>query len=649
MILQATLGLIQTNTNMGEPESSWNEVLLRRCEKSMVEYLNGSQPYMTFAHLLHELCTITGSHYGFIVEKCENKSIQFCASILPRPEALESGDRHFSLLTETPRLINTHTSILIPSVAGTMLSFPFDSLLSVPVMYGIEMIGEICICNRSEYTVSMIDTLLPFSNYCGQLIMMYRKLFAKNSHARPKCIVEEKARYLALLSHEIRNPLQIISSGVQIINDALHVSPNSDLTLLENVSAQVTSAVDTLQKLINDISELNHLEAGDFTINNRTFAVSNLFEKAYESVKHLKSKNVELQSSVDTCVPALVIGDSSKIQTILSSLLSNVLKHTSNGSITIACHYNSCQNRTNQIPLIGADIRDHNSPLQFIPPGLSPTSPPSSFPDSSTDTAPLSDISKNSMILCSSPKTSSRRLSSTRMLTFEVVDTGTGISPSEIGKLFYTYSQLENPSALFSEKMGLGLIIAKKLCNEMGGDVGVCSQLGRGSCFVFSVPVSIPSPSNIGRAPLGAISGEIHPLETGKLAGKRILIVDDNKSIRHVLCGMLAREQCICYEAENGERAIEMVKGTEVDAILLDCLMPVKDGYETATQLRSKGYEIPIIAITGNSSTNDADRCEKCGFDAFLTKPVKKSELISKILQSFVKRKRTVPRAVSTH
>jgi CheY-like chemotaxis protein len=189
--------------------------------------------------------------------------------------------------------------------------------------------------------------------------------------------------------------------------------------------------------------------------------------------------------------------------------------------------------------------------------------------------------------------------SKANIMDIAVVDTGHGISESDIGKLFTLYQVLDVPSKMHSSGSGLGLVIAKRFCELLHGGITVSSKEGRGSTFSFhfsyQVPVaSIQPPASTGCEPIPA-----------QLTGRRVLVVDDNSAVRAMIRRVLSSEGCIVLEAEDGLQAVRAVRaaveGEKLDAVLLDCIMPVMDGFEAARIIRQDiSQQIPIIALTGS-------------------------------------------------
>jgi CheY-like chemotaxis protein len=167
----------------------------------------------------------------------------------------------------------------------------------------------------------------------------------------------------------------------------------------------------------------------------------------------------------------------------------------------------------------------------------------------------------------------------------------------------------------------------------MGGTLDVTSQPGQGSTFWFAVPLeereSVLDPIQAGETP--AVKGD--------LAG-RVLIVEDNESNRLMVRDMLARRGLDCIEAGNGEEALlALATEGELDLILMDCQMPIMDGYETTRHIREREGtregkacgRIPIVALTANASREDRRRCLGEGMDDYLAKPFRMAELFEMV------------------
>jgi CheY-like chemotaxis protein len=219
-------------------------------------------------------------------------------------------------------------------------------------------------------------------------------------------------------------------------------------------------------------------------------------------------------------------------------------------------------------------------------------------------------------------------------LRFEVTDTGIGISEERIQELFEPFTQADTSTTRRYGGTGLGLTISRQLVELMGGDIGATSAPGEGTTFFFTVPlgrVSEERPERDGperRRPQGS-PAPADPAETG--AGHAVLVVDDNQVNQMVAAEMLRRNGYDVDIAADGREAIEATRAREYDAVLMDCQMPIMDGYEATREIRlaeGDGRHVPIIALTSSSMKGDREAALAAGMDGFLAKPVTADALI---------------------
>jgi len=216
------------------------------------------------------------------------------------------------------------------------------------------------------------------------------------------------------------------------------------------------------------------------------------------------------------------------------------------------------------------------------------------------------------------------------LLRFEVRDTGIGIPASRLAALFQPFSQVDASTTRRYGGTGLGLSIVKRLCELMGGQAGVESREGVGSTFWFTVRLGIASV---------APSGAREPLTPKQNAGNgyRILLAEDNPVNQMVACRTL---QLMGYEVDavhDGRAAVTAWQNSDYDLILMDCQMPVLDGYDATREIRSlerAGQHIPIVALTAHAMQGDDLKCRAAGMDEHLTKPLDRQRL-QFVLESF--------------
>lgn len=211
-------------------------------------------------------------------------------------------------------------------------------------------------------------------------------------------------------------------------------------------------------------------------------------------------------------------------------------------------------------------------------------------------------------------------------LRLTVSDTGVGIAPDVIERLFQPFTQADSTTARKYGGTGLGLSICKRLLLLMGGEVGVDSRLGEGSSFWCELPLAEGSAANCA----AATEEEIDPAMPEREA--RVLVVDDNPANLKLMQRFLAR---LGYKPElvaNGKEAITAFCSGGLDLILMDCQMPELDGYEATRAIRelesnTGGRRIPVIALTAHAMSGDKEKCLTAGMDDYLTKPISIQDL----------------------
>lgn len=211
----------------------------------------------------------------------------------------------------------------------------------------------------------------------------------------------------------------------------------------------------------------------------------------------------------------------------------------------------------------------------------------------------------------------------------QVSDTGIGIRPEFMDKLFSKFTQEDNDSRRSYQGTGLGMSIVKNIVQLMGGSIDVKSTKGEGTVFHFNLLLQ-PAPFEM-LQPVELQSDEVE-----EYAGKRILVVEDNEMNRYVVLLTLQSLMCEVVEVENGEQAVEILKSEPFDLIFMDIQMPRMDGVE-ATQLIRKELAIntPIIALTANAFQHNIDHYLAAGMNDFIVKPYLEKDF-KKILRKYL-------------
>jgi PAS domain S-box-containing protein len=223
------------------------------------------------------------------------------------------------------------------------------------------------------------------------------------------------------------------------------------------------------------------------------------------------------------------------------------------------------------------------------------------------------------------------------MLRFEVQDTGIGIAPEAMSRLFSAFEQADNSMTRKYGGTGLGLAITKRLTELMDGKVGADSTPGVGSTFWFTVKLK-KSCAAIFAPELTDVDAEAQLRQ--RFAGQRILLVDDEPINREVALMQLEDVDLLTDTAEDGEVAVAMARKTRYKAIFMDMQMPKLNGLEATQQIRQlPGYQdIPIIAMTANAFAEDKAQCLAAGMNDFLIKPFTPAELFAILLRALSRR-----------
>ncbi|MFJ6944627.1 HAMP domain-containing protein [Streptomyces wuyuanensis] len=383
-----------------------------------------------------------------------------------------------------------------------------------------------------------------------------------------------KSEFLANMSHELRTPL----NSLLILAQLLAQNPEGNLTEKQVDYAEVIhSAGSDLLQLINDILDLSKVEAGKMDIHREPFALGQLLEYVEMTFRPLASER-ELEFRVVTApgVPAEITTDEPRLRQVLRNLLSNALKFTERG---------------------GVELRVEKAADGELP----------------------------------------EQMRGMAVVAFRVRDTGVGIAPEHLDTIFGAFQQGALATGRRYGGTGLGLSISREVAQLLGGVIVAESRLGEGSEFTFYVPVggSLP-PGPASGAPRGQLEpgGETSAAPGGSLAGRVVLIVDDDVRNVYALTEILEAEGVHVLTAADGRSGIELLTAhREVDLIVMDVMMSGMDGHTATAAIRDMpGFaDVPVITVTAKAMPGDRAKSLESGANDYITKPVDAHDLIERV------------------
>lgn len=372
-----------------------------------------------------------------------------------------------------------------------------------------------------------------------------------------------KSDFLACMSHEIRTPMSAVLGFTEILRTH-EVTPEQQTSYLKRIHTNG----EHLLALLNDVLDFSKIEASKLQIERvRCRPIELVHDAVAACASKAEAKGIDLVMSPVQEFPEKVVTDPTRLRQILMNLVGNAIKFTNQGHVRV------------EVSFEGVDDTDSDATRE------DPVRP---------------------------------------MMRIDVIDTGIGISPMQLEKIFSPFTQADVSTSRQFGGTGLGLSISKSLAEALGGDIEIASKVDKGSTFTVRIETgSLEGVRWVREAEGTTETPESTVLEKKRLQGAHVLVVDDVEANRELISFLLADAGAKITCAVNGREAVDHIQaGLPTDIVFMDMQMPILDGYAATAELRRAGCKLPIIAMTAHTMKGDQGKCLSVGCDDYVAKPV---------------------------
>ncbi|MBO9475951.1 response regulator [Shimia sp. R11_0] len=465
---------------------------------------------------------------------------------------------------------------------------PFEDLLAMSkappeVLDGIATAARNAVPHRAELAAHMPEGnviwtdlhILPVTNGDNVLefiVAIARDITHIKEHSESlraaRVAAEDAAKAKADFLANMSHEIRTPMTGIMGMADLL--SQTHQTPEQREYTQTIIGSSRSLLTIINDILDLSKMDAGKMEISETEFRVRECFEETVRLLSPtVRDKGLDMTLHFDEDLPDVILSDDVRIRQLATNIIGNAAKFTEHGQIDI--HVWSEQEDTDE---------------------------------GGTE--------------CS--------------LHFVVEDTGIGIPEDKLATIFDEFSQAENSTTRRFGGTGLGLTICQVLVSLMGGTIGVTSTYGAGSSFQISLPIRLPEAGSDALVPF-ASAEEVEDFNLQDLEGLRVLVAEDNQTNRLLLKKFLETLPIHLHFAHDGYEAVEAALQHAPDLIFMDMSMPNMSGLDATEAIRGSSIEQPVIvALTANVFDSERQACLSAGMDDFLTKPIRKEDLIACLL-----------------
>ncbi|CAK9251665.1 unnamed protein product, partial [Sphagnum jensenii] len=445
-----------------------------------------------------------------------------------------------------------------------VLMLPSDSARRWHV-YELELVEVVA----DQVAVALSHAAILEESMEARDLLMEQNVQLDNARREAETAICARNDFLAVMNHEMRTPMHAIIALSSLLQE-------TELTPEQRYMVDtVLKSSNLLATLINDVLDLSRLEDGSLELDMNTFKLPQVLKDVVNLVKPITSlKKLQVLLNLSPEIPEFVVGDEKRLMQTALNVVGNAVKFTKEGSISIKV----CLERP--------------------------------------------DYPMDPLMLEFHPVQGEHH----RYIRVEVRDTGVGLNPQDIPKLFNKFLQADSTTTRNYGGTGLGLAICKRFVNLMDGHIWVESEgFGKGTLVTFIVKLGLPEKINeLDRHMTTAVQPSHQRTD---FSGVRILVTDDNGVNRMVTRGLLMRLGCEVTVVSSGRECLQAISqpGQFFKVLLLDVCMPEMDGYEVAIRIQEKfaRHERPLlVALTANTDRATRERCLSLGMDRVILKPI---------------------------
>ena len=580
--LASTTGYLDRLRKNDDPEvkASVNASIdaVQKYEHAAIQMVQATRGYL---HLVNVVLAGESVEFRRLASKLREEQTEHVGQLA---DSMANDNKHFQSASNLFSIITIVLGIFAAWLIGrdvvpplNAISETFDGLAkgekieSIPALDRHDELGRLAMAAQIfKDKAAETERLLKLAESSQQKLNSVNRELARQSDLAEKMAEDAtaatlaKSEFLANMSHEIRTPMTAILGFAETLADSAH-------------NEETQQAIETIQRngahllaIINDILDLSKVESGKLTVERISACPYTLVSEVISLVQvKADGAGLKLSSKFNGQIPKSIDTDPTRLRQILINILGNAIKFTEVGGVALNAELIKLRDRA--------------------------------------------------------------------IMQFDIIDSGIGMTHEQISRLFQPFCQADSSTTRRFGGTGLGLTISKRLAVMLGGDLTVShSEVGQGTSFRLTIDVGPIEDIQFLDAPAARALGKQkaeRSTDQIDLQGTRLLLAEDGPDNQRLIKFVLNKAGAEVEVVGNGQLAVEAAlsavdAGLPFDCILMDMQMPVQDGYEATMELRSRGYQRPVLALTAHAMARDKQKCMSAGCDGFLTKPIDRRTLL---------------------